>query len=91
MTYWKPEATENARLAQGISKRDTHGPRGTYGGIKLMSVLDPLPGVVGLASVISITVQPSPLSPHSPFHHGIQKSYLYGKVNQETLPVCKNL
>ena len=44
-----------------------HGPGGTYGVIKEISVLDPLPGVVGLLSVVSISVQPSPLSPHDPF------------------------
>lgn len=31
-----------------------------------MSVLDPEPGLVGLMRVVSITVQPSPLSPQPP-------------------------
>lgn len=36
----------------------------TYGGIKVMSVLEPDPGLVGLIRVVSIIVQPSPFAPH---------------------------
>lgn len=38
-----------------------------YGGIREMSELDPLPGVVGFCSVVSTSVQPSPLNPQLPF------------------------
>lgn len=37
-----------------------------YGGIKEMSVFEPVPGDVGLAKVVSISVQPSPLDPQEP-------------------------
>lgn len=38
----------------------------THGGISDKSVLDPLPGLVGLISVVSTRVQPSPLAPQEP-------------------------
>jgi hypothetical protein len=38
----------------------------TYSGIKEMSALEPLPGLVGLTSVISTRVQWSPLKPQPP-------------------------
>ena len=36
------------------------------GGMRLMSVEEPEPGAVGLTSVVSMSVQPSPLKPHFP-------------------------
>ena len=36
------------------------------GGIKLMSVEEPAPGLVGFLSVVSMRVQPSPFSPQLP-------------------------
>lgn len=38
----------------------------THGGINDISALDPLPGLVGLTKVISMRVQPSPLSRQVP-------------------------
>lgn len=38
----------------------------SYGGIKDMSVLDPLPGLVGFRKVVSMSVHPSPLKPQLP-------------------------
>ena len=37
-----------------------------WGGMRLMSVEEPEPGEVGFTSVVSISVQPSPLSPQPP-------------------------
>lgn len=39
---------------------------GTYGGIRDISVLEPLPGLVGFIKVVSIRVHPSPLKPQPP-------------------------
>ena len=36
------------------------------GGMRLMSVDEPEPGAVGFTSVVSMSVQPSPLKPHFP-------------------------
>ena len=36
------------------------------GGMRLMSVEEPEPGAVGFTSVVSMSVQPSPLKPHLP-------------------------
>ena len=44
-------------------------PDGTLkacGGMRLMSEMEPKPGEVGLTSVVSMSVQPSPLKPHFP-------------------------
>ncbi len=38
----------------------------TYGGIKDISVLEPLPAVLGLTKVVSMSVQLSPLNPQEP-------------------------
>lgn len=38
----------------------------THGEIKEISVLEPLPGEVGLTSVVSMSVHPSPLKPQLP-------------------------
>lgn len=38
----------------------------SYGGINDMSVLDPLPGLVGFRKVVSMSVHPSPLKPQLP-------------------------
>ena len=38
-----------------------------------MSVLEPLPGVVGLTKVVSMSVQPSPLSPQEPISKRVRK------------------
>jgi len=38
----------------------------THGGMRVMSVLEPDPGLVGLTKVVSIIVQPSPLKPQLP-------------------------
>ena len=37
-----------------------------YGGMREISVLEPLPGLVGFTRVVSKRVQPSPLKPHPP-------------------------
>lgn len=67
MTYLKPDGTEKARLRKvndiwlkGWDRSDT------YGGIREISVLEPLPGEVGFLRVVSMSVQPSPLSPQFP-------------------------
>ena len=52
--------------SQGV--RDRGKGYVTYGGIKDISVLDPLPGEVGLTRVVSISVQPSPLNPQLPIN-----------------------
>ena len=38
----------------------------THGGMREISVLEPEPGVVGFLRVVSMSVQPSPLSPQPP-------------------------
>ena len=38
----------------------------THGGIREISVEDPAPGEGGFRSVVSTSVQPSPLAPHPP-------------------------
>ena len=48
----------------------------THGAINDISVLDPLPGVVGLTKVVSIRVHFSPLSPQPP---GKIKLMIYGR------------
>ena len=48
----------------------------TYGGMREMSVLDPLPAVVGLTRVVSIVVHPSPLNSHAPVEESKNKTPL---------------
>ena len=48
----------------------------TYGGMREMSVLDPLPAVVGLTRVVSIVVHPSPLNSHAPVEESKNKTTL---------------
>jgi hypothetical protein len=49
-------------ISQNIPFEKKH----THGGINEISVLDPLPGLVGFLKVVSMRVQPSPLNPHFP-------------------------
>lgn len=68
-TYPKPDVTEKAWLCKVcpyIRKRTGSILDSTYGGIKEISVLDPLPGLVGFRKVVSIRVHPSPLNPQLP-------------------------
>lgn len=46
----------------------------TYGGMREISVLEPLPGDVGLTKVVSMRVQPSPLKPQPPSIEGKRTS-----------------
>jgi hypothetical protein len=55
---------ESRRKSQ--RKREDRRLLATHGAIKVISVLEPLPGDVGLTRVVSIIVQLSPLAPHSP-------------------------
>jgi hypothetical protein len=61
--------TEKAKLKNEIRGQEGAkvGYEGSaYGGTKEISVLEPLPGPVGLTKVVSITVHLSPLDPQEP-------------------------
>lgn len=69
--YPKPEVTEKASLRNSsplalLQNRIEDNGRNTYGGMREMSVLEPPPGEVGFFKVVSMSVQPSPLSPQPP-------------------------
>ena len=53
--------------------------RKPYGWIRLMSVLEPEPGLVGFSNVISTKVQPSPLNLQPPVGDMIRKRPIFRK------------
>ena len=60
-----------------------------YGGMREISVLDPLPGVVGFFKVVSIRVHPSPLKPQWPSKFHVRNStFCYKRIS---VPVCRYL
>ncbi len=61
-----PEVTENVCLGIFEPLSDVGEKGVSYGGINEISVLDPLPAVVGFTNVVSMRVQPSPLRPQEP-------------------------
>lgn len=65
------------RITLNHAKQDMNA----YGGIREISELEPLPGVVGFCSVVSTSVQPSPLNPQLPFAPSIVEGVIkHGRV-----------